>query len=92
MNGSSDRDMPHGERRPPQRRRAALVDALLCAAASVPVLAVLLGEGDLFLLATAMLPVAVMAICSLDPPDIAALAARLGDARVRRELERHRRH
>ncbi len=59
------------------RRRPALVDALMGALAALPVAAVLLDEGDLFVLVAALLPVAVMAVCSLDPPDIAQIAARM---------------
>lgn len=63
--------------------RSALVDALLGAIAALPVIAVLIGSGDLFVAVAALLPVAVMAVCSLDPPDIAQLAARLRDQRRR---------
>lgn len=57
-----------------------MVDALLCLLAALPIAAVLLDHGDLFLLAAAMLPVAVVAVCSFDPPDFAQLAARLRDS------------
>ncbi|HMM85033.1 hypothetical protein [Azohydromonas sp.] len=63
--------------------RSALVDTLLGAIAALPVIAVLIGSGDLFVAVAALLPVAVMAVCSLDPPDIAQLAARLRDQRRR---------
>lgn len=67
----------------PPANRSALVDALLGAIAALPVIAVLIGSGDLFVAVAALLPVAVMAACSLDPPDIAQLAARLRDQRRR---------
>lgn len=47
--------------------------------AALPVAAVLSDDGDLFLLVAAMLPVAVVAVCSFDQPDVAQLAARVRD-------------
>jgi hypothetical protein len=51
------------------------------ALAALPVLAVLFDHGDFFIIVAAMLPVAVMFVCSFDPPDVAEMATRLRDAR-----------
>ncbi|WP_162910179.1 hypothetical protein [Azohydromonas sediminis] len=80
MAAESDGPPPAPPRRSPGRR-SALVDAAMGALAALPVLAVLLDHGDFFLLVAALLPVAVMFVCSFDPPDIAEMAARLRDAR-----------
>jgi hypothetical protein len=50
-----------------QATKEALVDVLMCAAAALPVLSVLLNEGDLFIMAAGALPVFVMAIGSISP-------------------------
>jgi hypothetical protein len=54
---------------------------MMCALAAAPIAAVLLDEGDLFLMVAALLPVAVMIVCSFDPPDMAQMAVRMRDAR-----------
>ena len=56
------------------------VDIALGVLAALPVWAVLSDDGDMFLLVAAMLPVAVVAVCSFDPPDFAQIAARARDA------------
>jgi hypothetical protein len=58
----------------------------MCLLAAAPILAVLLDEGDLFVLVAALLPVAVMAVCSMDPPDPAQMAARMRHTRAARDL------
>lgn len=80
MAAESDGPPPAPPRRTPGRR-SALVDTAMGALAALPVLAVLLDHGDFFLLVAALLPVAVMFVCSFDPPDIVEMAARLRDAR-----------
>ncbi|MCU0928341.1 MAG: hypothetical protein MUE62_03875 [Burkholderiaceae bacterium] len=82
---SSSREPPSGPAAPPPpptlpARRALWVDVALGVLAALPVAAVLSDNGDLFLLVAAMLPVAVVAVCSFDPPDVAQLATRLRDA------------
>lgn len=76
---SSSREPPDSPGAPPARR-ALWVDVALGVLAPLPVAAVLSDDGDLFLLVAAMLPVAVVAVCSFDPPDFAQLAARVRDA------------
>lgn len=63
-------DLPTPQRpsRSRARRRENTVDALMCALASLVVLTVLFEQGDLFILLTGALPVAVMMIGSIDPP------------------------
>lgn len=53
--------------------RAAWVDAAMSCLAAGPIVAVLLGDGDLFLLTCAALPVGVLLACSFDPLDPAEL-------------------
>lgn len=84
---SSPRERPHGPERgdrpdapPPPARRALWVDVALGVLAALPVAAVLSDDGDLFLLVAAMLPVAVVGVCSFDPPDFVELATRLREA------------
>lgn len=82
---SSSREPPSGpDASPPAARRAMWVDLALGVLAALPVWAVLSDDGDMFLLVAAMLPVAVVAVCSFDPPDVAQLAARMREARQRR--------
>jgi hypothetical protein len=64
------------------RRRSLLVDLLMSALAALPVAAVLLDDGDLFVLVAAMMPVAVMLVCSFDPPDVAGMARRMRGRRA----------
>lgn len=54
---------------PTPSRRAAWLDSALCALAALPVLAVLIDSGDLFLWSVISLPVAIMVLSTLDPLD-----------------------
>ena len=53
----------------PPSARAAWLDSALCALAALPVLAILLNSGDLFLFSVIGLPVAIMVLSTLDPLD-----------------------
>lgn len=75
-------DRPPSAESPPSPRQA-WVDAALCAFAALPVLAVLIDSGDLFLWSVIGLPVAIVALGSVDPIDPVKLQ-RVDDPQARR--------